>query len=238
MSRIYMLLAALALVLLCACAGVEPSVMDTAETLGKGRFSVSNTMTMGLNLPEWQRMDPENIFDGDTIMPASYWETQVGVRPDADLALRLAATDEMQGAKMLFKKQIAKQEKTSSAFVAALGVGKMKPRYFDADEWDSHSAVRYELLTGEAHLLNTRKLSKDFLLTLALRGSIHQLNTSYNDGDTEQDIIYHAGVRGNIRWYLLGPFYLVWELGGEYPLSIEGARGIYPWTGFRWGMEF
>ncbi|MCD8479232.1 MAG: hypothetical protein LRZ88_02720 [Candidatus Cloacimonetes bacterium] len=34
-----------------ACAGVDASVMDTAETLGRGKFSVSNTFTMGINFP-------------------------------------------------------------------------------------------------------------------------------------------------------------------------------------------
>lgn len=225
-----------------ACAGVDASVMDTAETLGRGKFSVSNTFTMGINFPEWQAMDPEDIYSSDSVHPMQYQELRVGINPQMDISLRGGLHEDGQSAKLLLKKQIKKSENTSSAIVFGGGYAKAEPRFWDTDEWDTaqNLAIKhYQVLSGDLALLFTRRVLGEHYLTLAARSSYHRVSKDLKQGIGEDYDVYHAGIRANAKYYV-DQFYGMLELGIEAPLSIEGARQIYPWMGLRagWDIDF
>ena len=49
------------MLLLSACAGVDVSVMDSAETLGKSKISVSSNLTMGIDMGEWSYEEASDL---------------------------------------------------------------------------------------------------------------------------------------------------------------------------------
>lgn len=227
-------LALLSCLALYACAGVEASVMDTAETLGTGKLSVSNTFTMGINFPEWQNIDPEDIFDGDTIHPIQYPELKYGLNPQVDISLRLGMHEDAQSAKVLLKKQISKQDKVSTAVVLGGGMAKIDSRFWDEDYDNYHG---FEVLSAELHLLLTRQFWRLNYITVAARGSYHRFSTELKNSSWEVEDVYHAGMRLNLKHYMR-PFYGMLELGFEAPLSIENTHQVFPWVGLRAGWDF
>jgi hypothetical protein len=227
----------LACLALYACAGVDASVMDTAETMGRGKLSVANTFTMGINFPEWQAMDPEDIFEGDTVHGMYYQELRVGINPQMDISLRGGIHDECQSGKLLLKKQINKSDKSSTAVVFGGGLAKVKPRFWDYWDDPEFEEVRsYEVLSGDIALLFTRRVLRKHFLTLAARSSYHRFSTELKQGDWVSEDVYHAGIRANAKYYV-DDFYGMLELGFEAPLSIEGVRQVYPWMGLRAGWD-
>jgi len=218
-----------------ACAGVESSVMDTAETLGKGNLSVSNTFTMGINATEWLLMDPEDIFDGDTVHPLQYAELKYGLNDEIDLSLRGGLHVDAQSAKLLLKKQLSKRDAISTAVVFGGAYSRIDPIYWDY--WYNDEVKDFEVLSGDMSLLFTRRFWRVNQITLAARGSYHLLISNFKNDLREEEHIYNAGVRANWK-HAIDPFYGMIEVGIEAPLSIEDTPQVYPWMGLRAGWDF
>ena len=221
--------------LFAACAGVDSAVMDTAETLGKGKISVSNNFTMGLNLPEWVNMNSEDIYESDTVHPLGYPELKLGLAPDLDISVRFGIVDEAKSAKLLVKKQMSKDEKVSTAIVVGGGALFGSPNYWDVDEYGNYDS--FEVYSGDLAFLLTRKLMRAHYATLAFRGSYHRFGTKFTNDTWEYEDVYNAGVRLNGK-LVVDPFFGILELGVEAPLSIEDTKQVYPWMGIGAGIEF
>lgn len=221
-----------------ACAGVESSMMDTAETLGKGKLSVSNTFTMGINAPEWLKMDPEDIFDGDTVHPLQYGELKYGLNDEMDLSLRGGVQGDAQSAKLLLKKQLSKRDAISTAVVFGGAYSRIDPTYWDYWDGPEFGDIKgFEVFSADMSLLFTRRFWRVNRITLAARGSYHLLISNFKNDLREEDYIYNAGVRVNWK-HEMDPIYGMIEVGIEAPLSIEDTRQVYPWMGLRAGWDF
>ena len=221
--------------LLTACAGVDASVLDTAECMGKGNMGIGMAYTIGVNAPEWLNIDPENIYDSDSAMPLQYMEIEYGLEDDIDAKLHFGLTGNAGTAKLLLKKQISKVGKQSSAFVFGGGYSKADQNFWEPME-DYGYRIDYQLLTGEAQMILTRELKKNRYLSFALRGNYHSLYEKIEGRESTQRDFYHAGLRVNVKSYHKG-FYAMLELGAEAPLSTEGWNQVYPWIGTKFSWE-
>lgn len=231
------LMALLASLLLTACAGVDASVLDTAECMGKGKLGVGMAYTMGINAPQWLEIDGEDIYKGDTILPLQYMEIEYGVADDIDAKLRFGLTGNASTGKLLLKKQISKEDKNSTAFVFGGGYASANDRFWEP--WDDYGQqIDYQLLTGEAQMIFTKELKRNRYLSFAIRGNYHRLDEKIEGRESTQTDFYHAGLRANLKAYHKG-FYVILELGAEAPLSVEDWEQIYPWGGmkFSWDLK-
>ncbi|MCB5261227.1 MAG: hypothetical protein M0Q16_07655 [Candidatus Cloacimonetes bacterium] len=229
------LLALLASLLLSACAGVDASVLDTAECMGKGNMGIGMAYTMGLKVPDWLEIEAENIFDADSAMPIQYMEIEYGLADDIDAKLRFGLMPDASNAKLLLKKQISKEDKNSTAFVFGGGITKANQHYWERpDGYDLKTD--YQLLSGEAQMIFTRELKKDRYLSFAIRGNYHNLYEKAENQEGRNTEFYHAGARVNLKSYHKG-FYGILELGAEVPLSVEDVHQVYPWIGTKFSWE-
>jgi len=232
-----LLIFALALfLLLTACAGVDASVLDSAQCKGKGVFGASIAYTMGINAPEWLEIDPENIYDADSAGPLQYLELEYGVQDDIDAKLRLGATKDATSGKFLIKKQMQDDGKRSTAFVVGAAAVKANEDFWEPVDGSSDK-LEYLLLSSELQLLLTHTVAEGKHLTMALRGNYHQLNESRGSSDDVTHHFANAGLRLNYMRYYKG-FYSVFEVGFEVPLISEELNGVYPWVGMKFGMDF
>lgn len=229
------LLALLASLLLSACAGVDASVLDTAECMGKGNWGVGTAVTMGIRVPDWLEIDAENIFDADSAMPIRYLEVDYGAADDIDAKLRFGLSANANIAKLLLKKQISKKEKNSTALVFGGGIANANEDYWEPLDHYGQD-IKYQLLTGEAQMIFTRELPKNSYLSFAIRGNYHSLSEEIDDREIIHRDFYHAGLRLNYKRYYKS-FYGIFELGAEAPLSVEGWNQVYPWIGMKYGWD-
>lgn len=236
MKRILMFILVLLFLLLTGCAGLDLSVADTAETLGHGAVSISQAQTMGMKMPEWVRMDPEDIYGSDTGYAVQYSELKLGITDDMDISFRGGLQDHAYNAKMLMKKQLTKKDKLSTAFVMGVGGMKADEKFWEHPVENESVEVDYSVLSAEIQYLITREVLQDSFLTLAGMYSVHNYMEEYMDGTSEQFLVYNAGARMNAK-YVMRPYYGIFELGIEAPLSIEGFSGVYPWIALKAGIE-
>lgn len=231
------LLALLASLSLTACAGVDASVLDTAECMGKGNMGVGMAYTMGINAPQWLEIEAEDIYQGDTVMPLQYMEIEYGLEEDIDAKLRIGLSENSSSGKLLFKKQISKEGKNSTAFVFGGGITKADQDFWEPDN-SYDKRIDYQLLTGEAQMIFTKELKKNRHLSFAIRGNYHNLSEKIEHQDKVKSDFYHAGLRVNLKSFYKG-FYGILELGAEAPLSVEGWNQVYPWIGtkFSWDLK-
>ncbi|MCB5251412.1 MAG: hypothetical protein LHW51_00380 [Candidatus Cloacimonetes bacterium] len=229
------LLAILASLLLGACAGVDASVLDTAECIGKGTWGAGMAYTLGIQVPEWLEIDAENIYDVDSAMPTQYMEIEYGVADDIDAKLRWGLNANASNGKLLLKKQISKSGKNSTAFVFGGGITRA-----NEDHWEPYENygqdIQYQLLTGEAQMIFTKELPRNSFVSFAIRGNYHSLTEEIDDLDSIQTDFYHAGLRVNFKREHKG-FYGIFELGAEAPLSVEGWNQVYPWVGMKFSWD-
>lgn len=224
------------LLLLTACAGLDQTVLDTAETLGKGAVSVSQAQTMGMKMPEWVRIDPENIYDSDSAYALQYSELKLGLTDDMDLSIRGGIEDYAFSGKLLLKKQVSKTPKYSSAIVFGAGGMKANEKFWEHPIENTDVEIDYQVLSADLQYLYTAKITYDSYVTLAGIYSVHSYKEEFMDGTSEEFFVYNAGLRANAK-YIVPPFYGIFELGVEAPLSIEGFTGVYPWVGMKAGIE-
>ena len=229
------LMALLASLLLTACAGVDASVLDTAECMGKGNMGIGMAYTMGINAPQWLEIDGEDIYEGDTILPLQYMEIEYGLADDIDAKLHFGLTGDASTGKLLLKKQISKVGKQSTAFVFGGGYSKTNQNFWEPVE-DYGYKIDYQLLSGEAQMILTKELRTDRYLSFAIRGNYHSLYEKIEGRESTQRDFYHGGIRVNLKRYHKG-FYGIFELGAEAPLSAEGLNQVYPWIGTKFSWE-
>ena len=229
------LLAVLAGLLLSACAGVDASVLDTAECLGKGAMGIGMAYTLGIQVPEWLEIEAENIFDYDSVFPMQYMEIEYGVADDIDAKLRFGLTGNASTAKLLLKKQLVKEEKFSTAVVMGGGYARGNEYFWEPTE-DDGRGMDYQLLTAEGQMIITKELKKDNYLSFAIRGNYHNYTEDATGLATRERDFYHAGVRVNYKRYHKG-FYGILELGAEAPLSVEDLQQVYPWIGLKFSWD-
>lgn len=230
----YLLISLVSLVLF-ACAGVEPSMMDTAQTLGNGKSSVSSTLTLGIQAPAWMESETGQDFDMDNMYPMQYWEVKYGLTDEVDLALRAGAEDEGYNAKFLVKKQLANLDPVSTAIVAGASWGIYN---YDFQEFSENEDIKnFQISSAVMSMLLTRRLGKTNHITLAATGSYHYMKTTFYTDKEQGDNFYHAGLRLNFK-KTMNPLYGMIELGFEAPLSQEDIKHVYPFVGLRAGWDF
>lgn len=229
------LLALLASLLLSACAGVDASVLDTAECLGKGTWGAGMAYTMAIRPPEWLNIDGEHIYDNNSVGPCQYLELEYGMADDVDTKLRLSLHPDGNTAKLLVKKQLAKDDKFSSAIVLGGGVTQVNQDLWEPYDDYGHQ-VDYQMLTGELQMILTQQFKKNNFVSFAIRGNYHRLFTELQGHDRVQDDFYHGGLRVNYKRYHRG-FYAILELGAEAPLSTEDWNSVYPWIGLKFSWD-
>lgn len=222
--------------LLSACAGVDASVLDTAECMGKGTWGAGIAYTMGIRVPEWIEIDPEDIYDSNSATFLRYAEIEYGVADDIDAKLRFGIGADSNSAKLLLKKQIDKHDTQSTAIVLGGAYASA-----NSDVWEpvEHygQKIEYTLYSAEAQFLLTQELSPEYDATIAVRGNFHTLQEKTEGMDLVKKEFYHAGLRANIKRSHRG-FYGIFEVGVEAPLSVDGWHQVYPWTGIKVSWDF
>jgi hypothetical protein len=234
---IMLIMLALSAFVLSACAGVDASVLDTAECMGKGQWGVGMAYTMGIEVPDWLEIDAQDIYASDSATLMQYAEIEYGLEEDVDAKLRFGLGVNGNSGKLLLKKQISKMGNTSTAFVFGGGVVSANEDFWEPVEHYGQD-IDYTLYSSEAQLLYTKEYKPGFFATIAARGNYHFLYEKTDDLATVKREFYHGGIRANLKRYYKG-FCAIIELGAEAPLSVEGWQNVYPWAGLKvsWDLK-
>ncbi len=208
--------------------------MDTAETLGKGKFAVSNNITFGIDMEEWSVEEPYEDYPREYIHPMMYLEFKYGLTDDVDVSMRGGSIGDPSSAKLLIKKQLQGNDKNSTAIVFGGGLLKGKP-----SQWEDaiRDVKEWQVYTANLALLHTFKFSRRFHMTMATIGSYHDFSTKLHNNTIIQDDVYHAGLRAN--WKLSGSsLFGILELGVEQQFMTQNDIEPQPWIGIGAGVEF
>src|SRR5690554_3033560 len=122
--QLLLILALAVSLMLSACAGVDASVLDSAQCKGKGVFGSSIVYTMGINVPELIATDESDFRNTNTIIPMQFLEFEYGVQDDVDAKLRFGFQDSAASGKILIKKQMLNEAKRSTAIVAGVSAAR------------------------------------------------------------------------------------------------------------------
>lgn len=225
------------MLLLSACAGVDVSVMDSAETLGKSKISVSSNLTMGIDMGEWSYEEASDLYDEDyprdSIHPMMYPELKFGLTDDIDISMRGGPFNDPASAKLIIKKRIIKQDKYSSAIAISGGALSGAPMQWEDTNYDSN---QFRVYSGNLASLHTIKYSPRNHVTLAAIASYHDFSMKAGKDPRVRRNVYHAGVRVNWKHFVGKAFYIL-ELGAEMPLSTHDYHQLQPWIGLGLGRE-
>mgnify|MGYP001070254371 CR=1 FL=1 len=235
--QLLLILALAVSLMLSACAGVDASVLDSAQCKGKGVFGSSIVYTMGINVPELIATDESDFRNTNTIIPMQFLEFEYGVQDDVDAKLRFGFQDSAASGKILIKKQMLNEAKRSTAIVAGVSAARANNDFWEPVDGYYHPGQSYSILSAELQGLLTRIISEGKFLTMALRGNVGQLKESSDIFEDKITEYAHAGVRLNYMRYYKG-FYSVFEIGAETPLITNHPGTVYPWFGMKFGMDF
>lgn len=221
---------------LSACAGFDASVLDSAKCMGKGHLSTGVLYGMGIDVPEWLQIDPEDIFDSDSAGPLQSLELKYGVQDDLDATVRFSVHGDGSAAKLLFKKQLSQEDRISTAVVVGGGFLSAGDNYWNNSSSDFDD-TQFRLLSAEVQLLATKDFSRNMFVTLAARGNYHSFEQEHNGYTSTREQFYHGGARINVGRSYKG-FSMIFELGVEVPLSAGQIEQVYPWGGYKLAWDW
>jgi|GEM_PF-1870000 len=217
------------------CAGFNPSILDTAQTLGKHQFEISYASSPGLDVPEWSRMDSEYMDEDTTSGAMQFWELRYGLEEDIDGSIRFSPSPNGISSKVMIKKQLSKQDKISTAVAFGGGLIIGNQNYWN-DGFDVVEDVKHRLYSTELQLLATRGLIRDIFVTLAGKANAHWYYSKKPGLETNVKEFHHAGMRLIVSRSFKG-FTLLFEGGVEAPLSGGEIRKAYPWGGMKMSVK-
>lgn len=217
------------MLILSACAGFDVSVLDTAETLGKGQYEIAYAISPGIDVVEWSDRDEAETDDPPSTLSMNFLELRYGIEDDIDGSLRIIPSAEGISGKLLFKKQLFRDEEFSSAI--GLGAGAM---IGNRGYWDSlyGSGSDRHAFSAQAQYMLTRNILKHSSITLAGRANMQWIYSEQPGYAEELKEFYHGGLRVVLSRTFKGLTMMV-EGGVEVPFYDIYFGNVYPWGGMK-----
>jgi hypothetical protein len=236
-----LLLLSFVLLLLCGCAVMDISVMDTAEPLQPGKVKIETYAGTGLIL---ESTVYDNVVETGESHKAAIWPVNgfrlgMGIADKTEAGGKVWFTGFSAGAKAYLKYLLQQNNDTYYAIIPAITYVKAKDQ---SNNNSSNLDYEYKSVGAELPFLVTRKVSEYLSLTAAARLNYNSLEYSLYGGSSPSDkhgpySVVHGGILGNAR---LKYYYLVLtpEVGVEFVPVVNGAFTVLPNYGLSVGLQF
>jgi hypothetical protein len=236
-----LLLISLALLLLCGCAVMDTSVMDTAEPLKPGEVKLETFTSTGLVLES--TVFDENEEAGEShkavMWPVTGLKMGLGIADKAEFGAKAWLSHFSLGTKVYLKYLFGQEGKNYYSIIPAFTYAGVKEGNQDGDLFTDYE---YKSIGAELPILATHKVSEAVSLTAAARLNYNMLEYHYNDGDgyvvkRGPYTIVHGGLQVNAR-FKLSVLVLTPEVGVEFVPVVNGDFTVLPDAGLTLGLQF
>jgi hypothetical protein len=239
------LLAFSVILLLCGCAVMDVSVMDTAEPLKKGSFKIETYANSGLVLEStvhtWED-DPDNPYM-NIIWPVAGLKFGTGISDSSEVGVKGWLALGSYGGKAYYKYLLDRKGNVYTSIMPALtctGVNNDSKYDYHEDHYDSNQ--KYFAIGAELPYLITNKLSEYVSFTAAARINYNYFRYQFVDenGDLIKHGPYHivhGGILGNVRLKLVF-LVLTPEIGVEVVPGVNNRTILVPNMGVTLGLQF
>lgn len=230
-------MAALCALLLCSCAVMDLSTLDTAVPLAKKHVNVVLGEGTGVSVSTLLLGDEADTEDVDLVLPTYGITASYGASDKVELGGRYYTSFYNTGAKIYLKYLIQHQDKS---YISLIPAGNYV--FLTEDDYDDGEYYLKSSIYGtELQLLYTYQANRSLALTAGLRGNFSR----YQERKTWNDIVqsergpynlFHYGVRTNLD-LRLGDLKLLPELGLEFFPLDDGEYKVIPLVAVGLGLE-
>lgn len=230
-----------AFLLLCGCAVMDISVMDTAEPLQPGKVKLETYAGTGLILEStvYDHVSETGESSRAAIWPLNGFKLGMGIADKTEAGGKIWFTGFSAGAKGYVKYLLKQEKNTYYSIIPAITYVKAKD---ESNNNETNLDYEYKSIGAELPFLVTWKASEYVSLTAAARLNYNSLEYSLFGGSNPSDKhgpynVVHGGILGNARLKL---YYLVVtpEVGLELVPVVNGDFTVLPNYGLAVGLQF